>query len=103
MRPTTKGKSGASHSVYVVLLHDAKFSGRSGLYVGQTSRDPDWRFDQHKSGYKASGAVKRFGLCLLPRLFEHLNPLAYWESQIIEAELAEAFRASGVTWVEGGH
>lgn len=28
-----------------------------GQYVGQTSRDPDWRFDQKKAGYKSSGLV----------------------------------------------
>lgn len=99
----TTGERGARHSVYVVLLHDPRQAGRWGLYVGQTSRDPDWRFDQHKSGYKASGAVKRFGVQLLPELVEHLNPLAGWESLIIEEALADAFRVSGVPWVEGGH
>jgi hypothetical protein len=103
LRAATVGEPGARHSVYVVLLHDPRQSGRWGLYVGQTSRDPDWRFDQHKAGYKASGAVKRFGVQLLPPLVEHLNPLAGWESLIIEAALADAFRASGVFWVEGGH
>jgi hypothetical protein len=73
------------------------------LYVGQTSRDPDWRFDQHKAGYKASGPVRRFGVCLLPDLTEHLNPLQQWESLDLEAALAEAFRQAGVPWVEGGH
>jgi hypothetical protein len=73
------------------------------LYVGQTSRDPDWRFDQHKAGYKASRPVKRFGTRLMPTLFEHLNPLQRWESLELEAGVAEAFRAVGVAWVEGGH
>jgi hypothetical protein len=87
----------------VVLLHDTRRQGRWGLYVGQTSRDPDWRFDQHKAGYKSSGAVKRFGLCLLPELTDHLNPLHQWESIELEAALAEAFRQAGISWVEGGH
>jgi predicted GIY-YIG superfamily endonuclease len=100
---TTVGRPNARHSVYVVFLHDPKLIGRAGLYVGQTSRDPDWRFDQHKAGYKASGAVKRFGVCLLPQLVEHLNPMSGWESLDLEAALAEAFRAAGVPWVEGGH
>lgn len=66
LRAATAGDLGARHSVYVVLLHDARAPERWGLYVGQTSRDPDWRFDQHKLGYKASSAVRRFGvqLCL---------------------------------------
>ncbi len=103
LRATTVGKAGAGHSVYVILLHDPRLSGRWGLYVGQTSRDPDWRFDQHKAGYKASSAVKRFGVRLLPELVAHLNPISRQESLILEAALAEAFQASGVPWVEGGH
>jgi predicted GIY-YIG superfamily endonuclease len=99
----TVGKSGARHHVYVILLWDVRGAGRSGLYVGQTSRDPDWRFDQHKSGYKASSAARRFGVRLLPTLVAHLNPMMGWESLDIEATLADAFRASGVPWVEGGH
>jgi hypothetical protein len=103
LRAETFGASGARHSVYVILLHDPRWNGRWGLYVGQTSRDPDWRFDQHKAGYKASRAVKRFGVCLLPELVEHLNPMMDWESLELEAALAGAFRGSGVPWVEGGH
>lgn len=103
LRAETRGKRGASHSVYAILLHDPRRNGRWGIYVGQTVRDPDWRFDQHKAGYKASGAVKRFGVCLLPELVEHLNPMMEWESLELEAALADAFRVSGVPWVEGGH
>ena len=99
----TRGKGGAAHSVYVVLLHDPRPPGRWGLYVGQTSRDPDWRFDQHKAGYKASGAVRRFGVQLLPQVVAHLNPLGREESLDLEAMLADAFRAAGIPWVEGGH
>jgi hypothetical protein len=103
LRATTLGQAGARHSVYVVLLHDPRFPEKWGLYVGQTSRDPDWRFDQHKAGYKASGAVTRFGARLLPDLVDHLNPMKQWESLDLEAALADAFRAVGVPWVEGGH
>jgi len=102
-RAVTRGKRGAHHSVYVILLHDPRRRDPFGLYVGQSSRDPDWRFDQHKAGYKASGEVRRFGQCLLPELFEHLNPMLQWESLELEAALAAEFRAAGVPWVEGGH
>ena len=100
---STKGGAGARHSVYVVLLHDLRRPQPWGLYVGQTSRDPDWRFDQHKAGYKSSGAVRRFGVRLLPEFVEHLNPLQQWESLDLEEALAEALRKAGVPWVEGGH
>lgn len=100
---TTRGEPGARHHLYVVLLHDPRLGGRWGLYVGQTSRDPDLRFDQHRAGYKASGSVRRFGVRLLPDLVGHLNPIRQWESLDLEAALADAFRAAGVPWVEGGH
>jgi predicted GIY-YIG superfamily endonuclease len=103
LQAVTARERGAKHSVYVILLHDPRLGGRWGLYVGQTARDPDWRFDQHKAGYKASGAVRRFGVNLLPSLVQHLNPLREWESLELEAALAQAFRAAGVPWVEGGH
>lgn len=103
LRAATVGQPGAGHSVYVILLHDARRRQPWGLYVGQTSRDPDWRFDQHKAGYKASSSAKRFGVRLLPELVEHLNPLRQWESLDLEAALADVFRAAGVSWVEGGH
>jgi hypothetical protein len=46
LRAATVGARGAEHSVYVILLRDPA-RRQDGLYVGQTSRDPDWRFDQH--------------------------------------------------------
>ena len=103
LRATTCGARGAHHALYVVLLRDRRSAGRWGLYVGETSLDPDFRFDQHKTGYKASRYVNRFGLRLLPVLFEHFNPLRRWEAVELEPALAEAFRQAGVSWVEGGH
>lgn len=103
LRATTRNERNVRHHVYVVLLHDIARREPWGLYVGQTSRDPDLRFDQHKAGYKASGPVRRFGVRLLPSLVEHLNPMQQWESLELEAALAETFKTAGVTWVEGGH
>jgi predicted GIY-YIG superfamily endonuclease len=102
-RASTRGARGAGHSVYVVLLEDRRRACRWGLYVGETSRDPDLRFDQHKAGYKASRYVHRFGIQLIPGLVEHLNPMRRWEAADLEAALAEAFSQAGVPWVEGGH
>ncbi len=103
LRAVTVGEAKSRHSVYVILLHDVRRQQPWGLYVGQTSCDPDWRFDQHKAGYKASASARRFGVCLLPELVEHLNPMRQWESLDLEAALADAFRTVGVPWVEGGH
>ena len=103
LRATTAAARGASHSVYLILLHDRRRRDPWGLYVGQTSLDPDLRFDQHKRGYKASRAARRFGVQLLPEPVAHLNPMRPWEALDLEAALAEALRAAGVGWVEGGH
>ena len=103
LQATSAGERGATHCVYVILLHSNARREPFGLYVGQTSRDPDLRFDQHKAGYKASRAVKRFGVRLLPELVIHLNPMRQWEAIGLEAALADALRLAGVPWVEGGH
>jgi predicted GIY-YIG superfamily endonuclease len=103
LRATTFGARGAGHSVYVALLEDRRRDCRFGLYVGQTSCDPDTRFDQHKNGYKASRCVTRFGVRLLPPLFQHLNPMRRWEALELEAGVAEELRRAGVPWVAGGH
>ena len=103
LRATTVGARKARHSVYLALLHDRRRACRWGLYVGQTSCDPDLRFDQHKAGYKASRFVTRFGVRLLPELVAHLNPLRGWEALELEAALAEALSRAGVPWVAGGH
>jgi predicted GIY-YIG superfamily endonuclease len=103
LRATTAGKRGAGYSVYVALLEDRRRACRWGLYVGQTSCDPDTRFDQHKTGYKASRWVNSFGVRLLPELFQHLNPMRRWEALELEAGLAEELRRHGVPWVAGGH
>ena len=100
---STRASPGARYSLYVILLNDPRRSQPWGLYVGQTSRDPDLRFDQHKAGYKASGPVRRFGVRLLPEFVDHLNPHQQWESLDLEGALAEVLRDAGVPWVEGGH
>ena len=103
LRATTHGVKGAKHFVYIALRDDPRRSCRWGLYVGETSLDPDLRFDQHKRGYKASRWVNRFGVRLLPGLVEHLNPLRRWEALELEAALAEELERAGIPWVAGGH
>jgi hypothetical protein len=64
-------------------------------YVGRTNRTPDQRFEQHKAGYKDNVYVRRYGLYLMRRQFEALNPMTYDESVIQEVALAERLRAKG--------
>ena len=103
LQATTASVRGAKHWVYIALLDDPRRACRWGLYVGETSRDPDLRFDQHRTGYRASRHVARFGVRLLPELVAHLNPLRRWEALELEAALAEELARGGISWVVGGH
>ena len=67
-----------------------------------TGLSPEERFANHKAGIKAAWVVKRYGLRLLPELYEHLNPMPYEPAAQIENDLAEDLRRGGYT-VAGGH
>ena len=97
-------KSSASdhHCVYVVYLRNPRGDGKAGYYVGMTGLTPEQRFDNHKNGIKAARIVKRCSVRLVPRLYEHLNPMAYAKAADMEAALAESLRKRGYV-VFGGH
>src|SRR5438093_6915124 len=78
------------HNVYVVLLSKAALKDLSilqrnpqrdpskpAVYVGMTGLPVDRRFENHKNGYKSACLGRRYGVRLLPELFEHLNPMPY--------------------------
>ena len=103
------------HNVYVVLLDPAAGRLRAVraanpernpkkpcVYVGMTGLTPEERLANHKAGTKASWAAKRYGLRLLPELYEHLNPMPYEAATRMEKDLAEDLRQTGYT-VTGGH
>ncbi|HEY6170525.1 MAG TPA: hypothetical protein VI454_21000 [Verrucomicrobiae bacterium] len=103
------------HNVYVVELDRAVAKLRKVraenprrdpkkpcVYVGLTGLTPEERFTNHKQGHKAAGVVERYGLRLLPQLFEHLNPMPFEAAAQMERDLAEDLRRQGYT-VTGGH
>jgi len=94
--------SPAHHNVYVVFLRNPRGDGRAGYYVGMTGLTPEERFENHKKGIKAAGVVTRCGERLVPKLYEHLNPMTYREALAMEAQLAEELRQQGYL-VYGGH
>ena len=51
------------------------FKGDPCVYVGQSSKKPNIRFEQHKEGYKSNTYAKQFGLKLRPDLYEKYNPI----------------------------
>jgi len=102
------------HSVYVILLSDRALKESSILrlnpkrdpakpciYVGMTGLPIDHRFENHKNGYKAARLVRRYGLRLMPELYEHLNPMPFEAAAQMEKDLAEDLRNEGYT-VTGG-
>src|SRR5215470_6790731 len=72
------------HNVYVVFLRDPKGDGKAAYYVGMTGLSPEQRFQNHKSGRKAARIVKRCGERLVPRLYQHLNPMPYARAKDME-------------------
>jgi predicted GIY-YIG superfamily endonuclease len=65
------------------------------VYVGSTGLSPEKRFAQHKRGYKANRYVRRYGLQLLPDLYEPYNPMPYRDAVEEEEFLAEELRHQG--------
>lgn len=63
---------------------------------------PEERFANHKAGTKAASVVKRYGLRLVPYLYEHLNPMPYEAAAQMEKDFAEDLRRAGYT-ATGGH
>jgi hypothetical protein len=103
------------HNVYVVLLDPAAGRMRKVraanpqrdrkkpcLYVGMTGLTPEERFANHKAGIKDAALVKRYGIRLMPELYEHLNPMPYEAAVQMEQDLAEDLCRAGDT-VTGGH
>jgi hypothetical protein len=112
---STQSAAGDHHNVYVVLLKPATARIRKVLvanpardpqkpiiYVGLTGLTPVERFANHKAGIKSSSFVRRFGIRLLPELYEHLNPMPYEAAAQMEKDLTEDLRRAGYT-VVGGH
>jgi hypothetical protein len=114
-KPARQKKEDFHHNVYVVLLRDAVAKHPSivrlnpkrdplkpCVYVGMTGIPVNNRFENHKNGYKSAWVVRKYGVRLMPELYEHLNPMPFEAALQMELELAEDLRAAGYT-VTGGH
>lgn len=114
-RLRSKTEATLHHHVYVVLLdpraaklrtilrlNPARDPAKPCVYVGMTGLAPEERLQNHKQGIKASGIVRRYGVRLLPELYECFNPMPFDVAVEMERELAEDLRKSGYT-VTGGH
>jgi hypothetical protein len=96
------------HHVYVIelskeVLLESKFKrcnpnyhdGKPCVYVGMTGLDHDVRFDKHKAGIQANSYVQKFGLRLLPDLYEAFNPMTYEDATAMEVEIGIDLRSAG--------
>jgi predicted nuclease with RNAse H fold len=70
-------------------------AGKPCVYVGMTGLDPDLRFDKHKAGIQANTYAMKYGLRLLPDLYEGFNPMTYKAAQVREVEMGIDLRSAG--------
>lgn len=102
------------HNVYVILLAKVALKDltvlqrnpdrdprKPAVYVGMTGLPVDHRFENHKNGYKSARLVKKYGLRLLPELYEYLNPMPYEQAVQMEKDLADDLRTQGYAVVGG--
>ena len=102
-------------NLYVILLRDEVWRRRRKfreqnpnrqdnmpcVYVGQTSRTPEERFEQHMAGGKLSSPiVRKYGVRLLPDLYKDRRPVPAAEREEREDRLARDLqrRGYGVWW-----
>ncbi len=69
--------------------------GKPCVYVGMTGLDPDVRFDRHMAGIQSNSYVRRYGLRLLPDLYEGFNPMRYQDAVAREVEVGIDLRSAG--------
>lgn len=105
-----------AYTVYVVELarkvftEDRKFREANPqyngvlecIYVGMTSKTPQERLAQHKSGALSkkghnlsSSIVRKYGRYLRPSLYQHIGPLSRAEAVEVERGLALELRSKG--------
>jgi predicted GIY-YIG superfamily endonuclease len=96
------------HYVYVIelargVLYERKFQKANAnynpekpcVYVGMTGLTPEVRFERHRHGVKANKFVEKYGVRLLPQLYEVFNPMPYAAAQEMEVDLAVSLREQG--------
>ena len=106
----TVNRSAGVWTVYVVELDPkgTKNPGKGFVYVGQTSRTPEERFEQHKKGKRNkrgplfSPVVRRWGLRLRMDLAPDTVYLDRRSAEAAEKRWAEKLSADGYK-VAGGH
>ena len=70
--------------------------GNGCFYVGQSTRPPELRFEQHKEGYKSNKYAKYYGKKLRPDIYKKYNPIPTRDDALsLENYLAKKLREKG--------
>jgi hypothetical protein len=97
------------YNVYVIelrseVLEKSRFRNKNPdrredkpcVYVGQTARSPEERFEQHLGGIRANSFARDYGFSLKPRLYRNLqNYETRPETEQAERRLGERLRRRG--------
>jgi len=94
------------HRVYVIELDPSvKYPGFDGMwvYVGESSKPPEVRFQEHRSGARNrddrgrlyNEDVRRWGVRLLPGFYAHLHPSCAAQAEARELALARWMLSKG--------
>jgi hypothetical protein len=97
-----------THNVYVVELHPAVLrfepfhkrnpgyeKGMPCVYVGLSTLTPERQFAHHMHSGVNDSLVGRYGLRLLPELYDYANPMPFDAAREMQAEVSEALRHEG--------
>lgn len=107
----TVNRNTSGYRTYVINLHDPNIAdpGCGYVYVGQTSKTPETRLDEHLSGARSSKGhrlaarvVERFGIDLNQELMTQRIYLTKKQAETAERRLADRLRQQGYI-VKGGH
>ena len=107
----TVNRNTTAYRIYVINLHnpDLKDAGKGYVYVGQTSKTPEQRLQEHLTGARsakghnlASRKVFKYGKNLNNELMTTRIYLTKKQALKAERRLADRLRKQGYT-VEGGH
>jgi hypothetical protein len=95
-----------TYTIYIVNLVDDPAPDPSPgkwVYVGETSKTPEERFDEHKNGIRDNKAAREHGRDLNYDLMKDIPQVRFkQDSQWLEAQTGEELRSRGYV-VEGAH
>ena len=94
------------YTIYIVNLVDDSAPDPSlgkWVYVGETSKTPEERFDEHKNGIRANKDAREHGRDLNYDLMKRIPQVRFkQDSKWLEADTGEKMRSRGYV-VEGAH